>query len=199
MKSLMLALSLALAAPAFADAGVPDAGVMVVDAGSAVAAPVAEAPKPVVADDTSVPALDSPLPFVKIVFLNVKNGNWWGAAAALLVLLVSLLRLYGKKLHDWLPDNLLWDKPLWFLFDTKPGGYIVNFLTALAGGIGTAQLAGEPVTWALVKPILTVAVTGAAIWEMLKDLFEWAKAKGAAKAEAPPANTPPASTPPANP
>ncbi len=194
MKRLALVLCLALSVPAFADvdAGVLDAGAA--DAGVAAAAP---APSPVVAtadapkaDDATPPSLDSPLPFLKIVFLNVKNGNWWGAAAALLVLLVSLLRLYGKKLHEWLPDNLIWDKPLWFLFDTKPGGWLVNLLTAVAGGIGTAQLAGEPVTWALVKPILTVAVTGAALWEMLKDLFEWAKAKGAAKAEAIPAPPP---------
>lgn len=198
MKRLALVFCLAFSAPALAevDAGAHDAGVS--DAGTALPAGSMSADAIKIAapaaDAAAVPALDSPLPFLKVVFLNVKDGNWWGAAAALLVLLVSLLRLYGKKLHDWLPDNLIWDKPLWFLFDTKPGGWLVNLLTALAGGVGTAQLAGEPVTWALVKPILTVAVTGAAIWEMLKDLFDWAKAKGAA-AKAEPAPAPPPTKP----
>ncbi len=154
---LLALLSVYLAVPAFAqDAGTGDT--------------LSAAPSPI---------LDDPMPFVHVVFNHVKAGEWLGAAAALLVVIVSLLRVYGRKLHDWLPDNQIWDKPLWFLFDTKPGGWLLNLLTALAGGIGTAQVAGEPVTWALLKPILLVSVSGAALWELVKDLMDFFKKKPA--------------------
>jgi hypothetical protein len=137
------------------------------------------------------PVLDNPAPFVQVIFKSVEEGNWWAAASAFLVVVVSLLRTYGKKLHEKLPDNELWDKPLWFIFDTKPGGWVLNLLTAISGGVGTSLLAGVPVTWALVKPVVMVAVTGSALWELGKDLFEWTQAKGAAAAATPP---PPAPT-----
>jgi hypothetical protein len=125
----------------------------------------------------AAPSLENPVSFVKLVFTSVKSGNWWAAASALLVLVVSLLRTYGKKLHELIPDASLWDKPFWFVFDTKPGGWLLNIATAVAGGCGTALMAGEPVNWTLVKPILTVAVTGAALWEMGKDILEWFQAR----------------------
>ena len=160
------------------DAGALDAGLA--DAGAVLsAAPVAVATTP----------LDNPMPFVKLVFDGVKTGNWWLAAAALLVIVVSLIRLYGKKLHDKLPDNLLWDKPLYFLFDTKPGGWLLNLLTAVAGGCGTAMLSGSAVDWALVKPILMVSVSGAAVWEIVKDVWGWVQKK-AVPPPAPPAPVP---------
>jgi hypothetical protein len=140
-------------------------------------------------------SLDAPEAFVHIIFSSVKDGNWWAAASAFLVLIVSLIRSYGKKLHDWLPDESVWDKPFWFIFDTKPGGWILNIATAIAGGVGTALVGGEAVNWSLVKPILMVSITGAAMWEMGKDLFEWFKAKGAAAPAVVPA--PPPAAPPA--
>jgi len=167
MKRIALILCLAFSAPSFAqDAGALDAGLS--DAGAVLtAAPVAVGTTP----------LDNPMPFVKLVFEGVKAGNWWLAAAAFLVLVVGLLRTYGKKLHDKLPDNVIWDKPLTFLFDTKPGGWLLNLMTAVAGGCGTAMLAGSAVDWALVKPILMVSVSGAAVWEVAKDIWVWVQKK----------------------
>ncbi len=118
-------------------------------------------------------ALDNPLAFAKLIFTGVTTGNWFMAAAALLVLVVGLLRLYGKKLHDALPDNLIWDVPLAFLFDTRPGGWVLGLLTALGGGAASALLAGQPVTWALLKPIFGVWLSGAALLELGKDVLTW--------------------------
>lgn len=141
---------------------------------------------PVPADPAPVPSpLDNPGSFLKLVYLNVKLGNWWAAAAALLVAIVALLRSYGKKLHELIPDDNPVDKFFWFMLETKPGGWLFNILTAVAGGCGTALMVGEPVNWALVKPILMVAVTGAAMWEMGKDFMEWWKAKKAPTAAPP--------------
>jgi len=169
MKRLALILCLACAVPALAqdalDASTPAVAV--------VAAPTRDAaPTP-----PAAPALDNPGSFIKVIFSSVKDGNWWAAAAALLVLVVGLLRTYGKKLHELLPNNLIWDVPLAFLFDTKPGGWLLNVLTAVAGGCGTALLAGEPITWALVKPVLAVAGGGAVFWELAKDFWAWLKVK----------------------
>lgn len=73
---LLALLSVYLAVPAFAqDAGTGDT--------------LSAAPSPI---------LDDPMPFVHVVFNHVKAGEWLGAAAALLVVIVSLLRVYGRKL-----------------------------------------------------------------------------------------------------
>ena len=187
--TLLLCLTFAVSALAWtndelgllADGGSPAAAVAAVPYGGALTAP-----SPVLAD---------PGTFAKIVFTSVKDGNWWAAAAAILVLVVSLLRTYGMKLHEWLPDNKVWDVPLKFIFDTKPGGWLLNVATAVAGGVGGALVSGSPVNWALVKPILMVAVTGAALWEMGKDLFEWIKLKTAKAADPAPVPPPPAVPP----
>lgn len=175
-------LLLLVAVPAFADysGGVVNwtlAAGESVDAGS-VEVPFEAAPAPLEAQAVPTPpSLDTPTVYIGIIFRAVKTGNWWMAAAAFLVLLVSLLRVYGKRLHEWLPDNQIWDKPLWFLFDTKPGGWLLNLMTAVAGGCGTSLLAGEPVTWSIVKPILMVSVTASALWELVKDIIAWVKSK----------------------
>lgn len=177
--SLLLALTLSFAfvSPAFAqDSGAADASVaMVVDAGT-VDVPVAEL--------AAVPVLDNPLPFFKVVFEGVKTGNWWIVASALLVVIVSLLRTYGKKLHEALADTNILDKPLWFLLETKPGGWLMNALTAVAGACGAALLAGEPVTWAILKPVMLVSGSGAALWELYKDISGWLTKKSVPAAAA---------------
>lgn len=131
------------------------------------------------------PHLDDPTAFARVAFQAVRDGDWWAAASALLVLVVSLLRVYGRRLYDWIPDESPFDKPLWFLFDTKAGGYLLNVLTAVAGGVGTALLAGEPVTWALLKPIVMVSTTATALWEIAKDVWALARAKAVPPAEPP--------------
>lgn len=175
---LALLLSVVLAVPAFAD--VPSGPELsMLDGGLALVTPDVVAPAP-------APSLDNPTAFLHVIFAAVKDGDWWGAASALLVLIVSLLRVYGKKLHAWIPDESIWDKPLWFVFDTKAGGYLLNICTAIAGGVGTALLAGEPVTWALVKPIVMVSVTATALWEIAKDVYEMIKKKAVPAPAEPP-------------
>lgn len=202
------------ALPSFAqdDSGILDSGVL--DAGEtaiagtttsvAVAPAVGDAGASLVTTTTAttvqpLTALDDHSAFLKIIVNSVKSGDGWSAAAAFLVLIVGLLRAYGKKLHDWLDDTNPLDKIFWFFFETKPGGWLLNFLMATAGAIGTSLLASEPITWALLKPILIVALTGAGLWEIVGDLVSWIKAKTAKPAPvvaAPPlTNTPPAVEP----
>lgn len=176
MKRTSLLLVFALVAlPAFASG--TEVPAFALDGGAI----VLEAPPPM----APAPALDNPMPFLQVIFTAVKDGNWWAAASALLVLIVSLIRLYGKKLHDKIPDDSAWDKPFWFIFDTKAGGYLLNMSTAVAGGVGTAILAHEPITWALVKPILMVSVTGTALWEIAKDVWGMVKKKAVPPPEPP--------------
>lgn len=124
---------------------------------------------------TDAAAVDqvNPISFVSVIAKSVRAGDWWGVCSAVLVLVVTILRLYGKRLHDLIPDDSLWDKPLWFLFDTKVGGWSMNLTVSLAGTVGTAQLAGEHVTWSLLKSALMLSLTGAAMWELFKDIGDW--------------------------
>jgi len=151
---------------------------------------VVAAPAPVVTAQPMLPAaadagvsnpsavvLDSPAPIAKVMFQSAANGNWWAAVSAFLVLVVALIRKYGKAIHEMLPDTNPLDKIFWFLFDTKPGGWLLNFLTAVAGVAGLAIMAGEQVTWTLMKPILIVALTSASLWEMAKDVLAWVASK----------------------
>lgn len=189
-KTVILSLSL-LTVPAFAQdagvlvessGGVIDAGVVtvvlddIVDAGVVVDAGVPSAPV------INPATLDNPMVFVKVMVDAVKAGDWVAAAAALLVLLVALLKVFGKRLHDFLPDTSPLDKPLWFLLDTKPGGWLMNFLTSTGAGVGLSLLAGEKITWALLKPILSVSLTAAALWGLVKDINDWIKAAKEKKA-----------------
>jgi len=132
--------------------------------------------------------------FVKLAFQAVREGNWGTVAAAFIVVLVGIIKRYGTKLHELIPDAWWVDRVFWFLLETKPGGWITNFLTTTGAGIGTALIAGEKITWALLKPILVVTLSGAAIWGLVKDLIEWnderKKANMAAAHATPPTITP---------
>lgn len=182
MRTLILAFSLLVASPAFAQ----DAGTaMVVDAG----VPAAVVPAPVVVVDGGTVDVAPVTPeqaasMVKTVFTAVKEGNWWLAAAAFLLLVVGFLRGLGRKFHDWLPDNNVMDKPLIFLYETKVGGWILNWLTATAGGVGTAMAAGVAVDWSLWKSVLMVSTSASALFELYKDIKEWIVSKMAAKKKA---------------
>lgn len=159
---LSILLSLVVSPIAFAaDGGVVDAGVaMVVDAGSvdvAVAAPV------ITVEGAAMSA--------KGIFEAVKIGNYWWAAALLLVLVVGLIRKFGKMAHEAIADDSPWDKPFAFLFDSKVGGWVLNFSTALAGGLGTAMAAGAQVDLGLWKSIALVSFTGVALVEAKDDLM----------------------------
>lgn len=116
----------------------------------------------------------------RVIYSAVSEGDWWTAASAFLVLVVAMVRSYGKKVHELIPDSWWIDNVFWFILDTKPGGWLLNVLTTIAGGLGTAIMAGEAVTWALVKPVLMVSLTGASMWGLLKDIMDWREERKAA-------------------
>lgn len=177
----ILTLSALLFIPGRALAQDTDAGVVIT-----VSDPVlAVLPAPLVA------ALDggvvSPLPateaaFAREVYAAVKSGNWWLAASALLILVVAVLRKYGKKVHEWLPDTNPLDKPFYFLFDTKVGGWLLNWLTAVAGGLGTAWAAGSKIDASIVQSVVLVSTSATMLIELYDDVMEWWKARKEKKA-----------------
>lgn len=118
-------------------------------------------------------SLDDPSKYFAIIADAVQHRAWGTVAAAVLVLLVALLRAFGKRLHEFIPDESPFDKPLFFLYDTKPGGWLLNTLTSLAGGFGVALLANQPVTLELAGTVATVSFTAAGIWGLVKDLLDW--------------------------
>lgn len=178
-----------LASPVLAqDAGTGSAVVSTVDGGSV----LAMSPEAVVGSPSTEAA---PSGMMKSIFQAVKEGNWWVAAAGFLILVVGVMRKFGKKIHDWLPDSNPLDKPLWFFFDTKVGAWVLNWLTALAGGLGTAWAAGATIDWSIWKSVVMVSTTGTMLVELWNDLKEWwetRKAKQAAAAGITPPAAPPA-------
>ncbi len=173
--SRLLLLSLALfAAPTFAQD---------VDGGDGTTVVGAPTPALVFASpDGGVADLSAPV-LVKAMFTGVKEGNWWLVASAFLVLVVGLIRAFGKKFHDWLPDENVLDKPLWFIFDTKVGAWILNWLTAIAGGVGMALASGIAPDWTLWKSVLMVSTSASMLVELYKDIAEWIKMRQVKKAE----------------
>lgn len=120
----------------------------------------------------------------KTLLEAVKSGDWVAVAAAVLVLVVAAIRVYGQKVRGELPDNTLVDKALTWLLESKPGGWVLNILTALAGAFATALLAGAPITFGLVKAALLTALSGAALWELVKDVLAWWASRQALEAGA---------------
>jgi hypothetical protein len=118
----------------------------------------------------------------KALLSAVKSGDWVAVVAAVLVLVVAAIRLYGQKIRGELPDENFLDKALTWLLESKPGGWTLNVLTAIAGAYATALLAREPITWALTQAALLTALSGAALWELAKDILGWWAAKKALEA-----------------
>lgn len=112
---------------------------------------------------------------VQLFAQAVMSGSVPATTVVVLVLIgvVALIRTFGPKLHALLPDHTLADKALGFLFDSKPGGWLLNALTTAAAGLLTAYAAAPaaPFTWALVGPILGGAFTLAGVYEFIRDLF----------------------------
>jgi len=179
MKTLLLSLSLAFAPlTAFAQdaAANPPPG----DGPSAID-PAVAAPTPAVA-----------IGWAKAFYEAVKNGQGWVAAMFLLFLTVGVVRTLGKKLYDWAPEGKLWDVPLHFLFQTKVGGWLLNWLTAIAGCLGTAYMAGSTIDAGAWKVAVMASSGGTVLIELKDDLWEWWQARQAAKAAPAPAKPPPA-------
>ena len=120
---------------------------------------------------------DDMTPMLKSVYKGVTSGDWLGSAAALLVVCVMVIRKFGKQIHEALPDDNPLDKLFWFFLETKPGGWLLNFLTTLTGALGTAILSGTAITWGVIKPVLMVSLTGASLWELYKDVVDFTKKK----------------------
>lgn len=137
----------------------------------------------VVASDGNV--LEHPQVLAKIMFDGVKNGDWLTAASAFLVLVISLLKMFAAKIHKSLPKTNPLDKVFTFLLETKPGGWLMNFLVSLGVGVGTALVAEGSVTWSILKPVIWASLTAAALWELVKDVWEWWQSRKEAPAPVP--------------
>ena len=201
MKKIILCLVLVSPVLCFAqdatDAMVVSAGVA--DAGLAGATAVADAGITVVSVGTDggvvtvVPALGNPLLSAKEFYAAVKTGNGWLAAMFMLFFLVGAIRMGGKKLHAFIPDDTKNPvlKPieafLRFIFDTKIGGWVLNWLSAIGGCLGAATAAGMPVDAAAWKVALLASTGGTAVYELKDDIMEWWTARQAAKAAVVPA------------
>lgn len=208
---------------------IADAGIVVIDAGSitlevsggpvdsgvVVSEPVDAGVEPVVvfvSIDGGVAVLrDAPIDAAKNFYLATKTGNGWLVAMFMLFFLVGFLRTGGKWLHRLIPDDtknvvlMPIEKVFGFLFDTKIGGWLLNWLSAIGGCLATAHAAGVPVDAGAWKVAFLASTGGTALIELKDDVLEWwaarqAAAEALAQAEkeakaaivAPPAEVPPA-------
>lgn len=119
--------------------------------------------------------LTNPLGLLRAFYEACKSGQWFLAGALLLFATVGFLRVYGKKLHDKIPDDTqhwLW-KPveavLQFFFDTRKGGWALNFLTALAACLGVPYLAGFTIDAESWRLAFEVSAGGVMLRELKKD------------------------------
>lgn len=126
--------------------------------------------------------LENPEPFAKILFGAITKGDWEVVAAAALVCLVAVVRVYGRKIQEALPDENPLDKGLSWLFSSTWGGWVLNITTAVAGAFATALLANAPITWGLLQTALLTALSGAALWELVKDILAAIAARKASEA-----------------
>lgn len=127
-------------------------------------------------------ALDHPLDSMQNFYVSAKEGKWWVAAMFMLLAVVGFFRVAGKKLHDWIPDDSAWDKPLFFIYETKVGGWLLNWLTAISGALFFAHQAGIPVDAGTWKTAFLASTGSTAIVELWQDISEWLKKRKEKKA-----------------
>lgn len=224
MKNFILCLALLVSGVAVAevDAGVvevPDAGAVITMSDIQIVGTVNVDAGVVSAPDAGlvvIPSLDEPLTSAKGFYHAVTTGNGWLAAMFILFFLVGGIRIVGKRIHAMIPDDTKHpvlkpvEKVLFFIFDTKIGGWVMNWLSAIGGCLSTAAMAGVPVDGGAWKVAIMASTGGTALIELKDDVLEWwdtrnAKKKAEAEAEAaakaavvaPPAEPPAA--PPAEP
>lgn len=172
------------------DAGyVVDAGE--VDAGAGIALPAVPLNIGGVAAPLPPLSIDEPITTAKGFYAAAKSGQWAIAFACLLVAFIAFLRTGGKWLHDKIPDDSMWDKPFFFIFETKIGGWILNWLTSISMVFVTAYEAKLPIDSGLWKTALMASTGATALVELAKDIKEWWDKKQAEKKAA----TPPAAAP----
>ena len=150
MKKLVLTIfvfiSLALPSVVQAqDAGIQDAGISTVDAGTQ--------PSPQVA-----PELDPESMFVTLLS-KIQGGEWLPAFGAVLMLLVFAARKLLATKYKW--------------FKTKLGGSTLAFSISLVMAGGTALLAGQPITLGLAATAMGVAWAAGGGWENFKDILNF--------------------------
>jgi hypothetical protein len=154
-RLLALGLALGLFAPisAFADAG-PAA-----ETGAPVAAetpsetPPTETPKPAESGD----AADSdPMELGKEIYARIRSGEWLPAFAAMLVLLVWLVRRFGGKMIPALK--------------TKRGGYFVGVGAAFIVTLASWAASGEPFSFGILTGALGAAWAASGGYDTLRDM-----------------------------
>lgn len=139
-----------------------------------------EAAAPQVADPTTQQLLE----LLKFTGGAFRAGEYFAAVVALIMAFVFAIRLFGKRLHDLIPDDSWADKPFFFLFDTKPGGIILNAFTACGLVLTPALLGGMKLTPVLAGSTLLAGIGASAVWGWIKDLLAWWSARKPSSAPA---------------
>jgi hypothetical protein len=134
------------------------------------------------------PVLEGLMVIVRNFGGAVKAGQWFVVVVLGVVGLVLAVRAFGKRVHDLIPDDSLWDKPFFFLFETKPGGTLLNALTATGLSITAVVGAGTHLTPELLLPLVIgtggVVAVATAVYGWGKDVYEWWKRSRIAEANA---------------
>ena len=185
MKNFILCCALLCSPLAFAE----DAGAFVIDAGTV----EVELAVPAAVVDAGViltPSLDEPLTSAHGFYMAVKTGNGWLAAMFMLFFFVGAIRIIGKRIHAMIPDDtknkflVPVEKVLYFIFDTKIGGWLLNWMSAIGGCLSSAAMAGVPVDSKAWKVAILASTGGTALIELKDDVMEWWDKKNADKAAA---------------
>lgn len=187
MKNFILCLALLSPVVSFAQ----DAGsASVIDAGTTTLEFVMVVPAPAIDAGVVVPTIDEPITMAKDFYVAVKTGNGWLAAMFILFFLVGFIRTIGKRIHAMIPDDtknkflVPVEKLLYFIFDTKIGGWVLNWLSAVGGCLSASAMAGMPVDGAAWKVAILASTGGTALIELKDDVMEWWDKKNADKAAA---------------
>lgn len=123
------------------------------------------------------PTTQQVLELLKFAGGAFQAGMWFAGVVACIVVLVFALRIWGQKLHDWIDDNSWADKPLWFFFDTKPGGVVLNGMTAAGLVLTPVLLGGLHFTTVLAGATLIAGIGASQVWGWVKDLYSWWQAR----------------------
>jgi uncharacterized membrane protein len=182
MKNFIFCCALLCSTAAFSEeAGIPakiDAGVVLVEMTELV---VTGSVEPVDAGVSVVvdPTFTDPLLSAKGFYHAVTTGNGWLIAMFILFFLVGGMRIAGKRVHAMIPDDTKHvilkpvEKVLSFIFDTKIGGWLMNWLSAIGGCVSTAAMAGHPVDGGTWKVAILASTGGTALIELKDDVMEW--------------------------
>jgi len=118
-------------------------------------APAATTEAPAVAEAPVNPAAENPTGFAKEVWAKYKSREWLPLVGGMLLMLVFVFRKFASKISKF--------------FDTKKGGYIVNFSTAGGVTLGIALWAGEGFSMGLVWIAIGSAIVASGGYEHLRD------------------------------